>query len=335
MKILNCREKPIEIHGLPFFEEAGFNRLPERVRDKAKCAATMSPYSVGTRICFRTNSPTVYLKFKVKPMNFTPGMSMIAGQSLHVLFGPRNNPLYAGAWTPRDLNTTEMGAPYPFAKKTEHEDVTVYLPRNAIVEDLEVGIDDGYWIDSPTPYDYKPILYYGSSITAGGSCCVPFNAYNAVISHHLNVDYYNFGFSGSCMGEIAIADLIAELDLSIFVFDYDHNAPNADFLQKTHEPFFLRVREKCPNLPIVMISKPDCFGVHADDDIRREIIKATYQNAINRGDKNVYFIDGSTLFGKDDRYACTSDSLHPNDFGHRRMASVIEPVIEKILKNNK
>ncbi len=34
-----------------------------------------------------------------------------------------------------------------------------------------------------------------------------------------------------------------------------------------------------------MISKPDCFGVHADDDIRREIIKATYQNAINRGIK--------------------------------------------------
>lgn len=331
MQKFNCKESPIEVHGLPFFYENGsFDRLPENVKKAAPAAGSMSAYSVGARICFRTDSPTVYLKMEVEPLPFTPGMSMIAGQSLHVLYGSRKNPFYAGAWTVgRDTTVTEGTC--PFKKTLEQEDVTVYLPRNAIVKDVWVGIEDGAKLMPPTPYKYPPMLYYGSSITAGGSCCVPFNAYNAVISHHLDVDYYNFGFSGSCMGEKAIAECVGDIPMSIFVYDYDHNAPNAEFLQKTHQPFFKLFREKQPNTPVIMITKPDVFGVNPDKE-RRDIIYSTYENAVNNGDKNVYFIDGATLFGDTDRFACTSDSLHPNDFGARRMAAAIEPTVKVILE---
>ena len=335
MKIFDCREKPIEVHGLPYFERTGsFLRLPEGVCKAAPCAGSMAAYSVGARVCFRTDSPTVWLRLKVKPLSFTSGMSMIAGQSLHVLFGDRAEPFYAGAWTPRDLQTTEVAATCPFHKKPGQEEVTVYLPRNAVVEEIQVGIEDNATLKPPTPYRYPPMLYYGSSITAGGSCSVPFNAYNAVISHHLNVDYYNFGFSGACMGELPIAEYIGDIPMSIFVYDYDHNAPNADFLAKTHERFFLRFREKQPNTPVIMLSKPDRFGVNAEDEIRAEIIKTTYENAIKRGDKNVYFVDGKTLFGEKDRFMCTSDSLHPNDLGARRMAETLQPIVKEILEKS-
>lgn len=80
-----------------------------------------------------------------------------------------------------------------------------------------------------------------------------------------------------------------------------------------------------------MMSKLDCFGVREDDDERRYIIYTTYKNGIARGDKNVYYIDGKTLFGEKDRRLCTADSLHPNDLGAYRMASVIEPVVKEIL----
>ena len=332
MQIFNCKESPIEIRGLPFFYFDGrFDRLPKAVCEKAKFAGSMSPYSVGARICFRTDSSTIYLKMQVKPLPFTSGMSMIVGQSLHVLYGSRQNPFYAGAWTPKKDGVSVEGT-CPFQKTIGQEDVTVYLPRNAVVEDIWIGIEDGAKLMPPTPYKYPPMLYYGSSITAGGSCCVPFNAYNAVISNHLDVDYYNFGFSGSCMGELAVAECIGDIPISIFVYDYDHNAPNAEFLQKTHEPFFLAFREKQPNTPVVMLSKPDVFGENLETKQRRDIIYQTYKNALDRGDKNVYFIDGKTLFGATDRYACTADGLHPNDVGARRMAEAIEPTIRKILE---
>ena len=57
----------------------------------------------------------------------------------------------------------------------------------------------------------------------------------------------------------------------------------------------------------------------------------TYENAIARGDENVFFLDGETLFGNEDADLCTVDACHPNDLGHYRMAMGILPFLEKLL----
>ena len=125
-------------------------------------------------------------------------------------------------------------------------------------------------------------------------------------------------------------EYIKNLDMSIFVYDYDYNSPSIEHLEKTHEKFFLRIREHSPNLPIVILSAPN-FEPAEDMAERRDVIKQTYLNAKARGDENVYFIDGSTFFGDKDRSYCTIDCIHPNDLGFYRMAQAIKPVIEKIL----
>ena len=63
-------------------------------------------------------------------------------------------------------------------------------------------------------------------------------------------------------------------------------------------------------------------------------ILKTYENALAKGDKNVYFIDGGTLFGDEDRTLCTLDTIHPNDLGFYRMAKRIYPIIKDILEEN-
>ncbi|MBQ2709949.1 MAG: hypothetical protein IJF67_16870, partial [Clostridia bacterium] len=67
-------------------------------------------------------------------------------------------------------------------------------------------------------------------------------------------------------------------------------------------------------------------------DRRRAVIRKTYDNAVARGDKNVWFIDGESFFGDIDRELCTCDRCHPNDLGFYRMAAVVEPVVKAILE---
>ena len=100
------------------------------------------------------------------------------------------------------------------------------------------------------------------------------------------------------------------------------------------ENFFKRIRQKNPNVPIVMITRP--CAVYGDDEIaRREVVKSTYDNAIKNGDKNVYFIDGESFFKDfEDRELCFIDTIHPNDLGFYKMAEVIEPIIKDILEVN-
>ncbi len=69
-----------------------------------------------------------------------------------------------------------------------------------------------------------------------------------------------------------------------------------------------------------------------DGVARRGIIRRTYENARDIGDANVYFVDGSTLFGKTDRDACTIDGCHPNDLGFLRMAEGIFPAVKQGLR---
>jgi hypothetical protein len=145
------------------------------------------------------------------------------------------------------------------------------------------------------------------------------------------VDYYNFGFSGNARGDIELAEYISGIDMSIFVYDYDHNAPTPEHLSNTHEPFFKLIREKNPDLPIVMMTRPSITYTE-EDKKRREIVRRTYENALSCKDKNVYFIDGESFFGDSDREICTIDRIHPNDLGFYKMASVIEPVIKAILE---
>lgn len=144
----------------------------------------------------------------------------------------------------------------------------------------------------------------------------------------MDADHINLGFAGNAKGEDEIADYIASLDMSCFILDYDYNAPDAEHLQKTHEPFFLKVREKHPELPIIITSRPNA-RLKPFAAARREIIRETYQHALLRGDQHVFFADGQkmmSLFGAD---GGTVDNCHPNDLGSACIAKALEDMIRE------
>ena len=160
------------------------------------------------------------------------------------------------------------------------------------------------------------------------------NDYVNTLSRWLNSDIWNLGFSGGAKGEKVIADYMASLNPSIYVLDYDWNAPDVEHLRATHYPLYQTIRSAHPDTPIVLISKPDFFG-RESDVARRQVIMENYQKAKDNGDQNVYFIDGETLFAEKDRYSCTVDTVHPNDLGFYLMAEVIYPVLKGILEKTK
>ena len=49
----------------------------------------------------------------------------------------------------------------------------------------------------------------------------------------------------------------------------------------------------------------------------------TFSNAVSAGDRNVYFVDGYTVFAGDLEDECTVEWCHPNDLGMRSMAGTV------------
>ena len=63
---------------------------------------------------------------------------------------------------------------------------------------------------------------------------------------------------------MAVAEYIKNIDMSAFVYDYDHNAETPEDLQRTHKTFFDVIRKQNPNLPIIMMTRP-CGDLDAED----------------------------------------------------------------------
>ena len=171
-------------------------------------------------------------------------------------------------------------------------------------------------------------LFYGSSITQGGCSSRPGTTYQAIASRRLDFDYINLGFSGNAKGEQVMVDYLASLPMSVFVCDYDHNAPSVDHLAATHENLYRNIRKAHPHIPVIFMARP-LFYPDADALARLEVIKTTYENAKRAGDTNVYLLDGPTLMAMagDDGLV---DGAHPNDLGFASMAKAVGDVLEKI-----
>jgi len=101
-------------------------------------------------------------------------------------------------------------------------------------------------------------------------------------------------------------------------------------LWDTHEPFYKKIREKNPGIPVIFVTKPNTSETDPEDNDRRRAVRTTYENAMAR-DEKVYYVDGLTLFGTTERDLCTTDGGHPNDLGFFRMAEAIYPVLKEAL----
>ena len=211
-------------------------------------------------------------------------------------------------------------------------EITINFPAYGPVSELLIGVDADSQLLPPPEYKYeKPVVFYGSSITQGGCATRPGLVYSACLSRWLDANILNLGFSGSAKGEPQIAEYIAGLDMSALVMAYDHNAPNPEHLLATHEPFYKIIREKNPDLPIILVSRPQFINVGERDE-RLAVIKRTYDNAVVSGDKNIYFVPTPPSLEPIGNEG-TVDGCHPNDLGFWHIAKGIYPVLKSALES--
>ncbi|MBQ4561362.1 MAG: hypothetical protein IJA55_03400 [Clostridia bacterium] len=282
---------------------------------------TSCTYAAGGRLRFASSSPVIKVKITLGSCNPLGPMTVIGAAGCDVYIDGE----FIGAFGPSDFGVAE----YEFSFKNTGEQIQINLPIAAQVLDTKVECDD---IRPAKDYTIKkPVVFYGSSITNGIAASRPGNTYPAILSRRLDCDYYNYGMAGSCRGEVRFAEYICENhDMSMLLIGYDHNALNVEELEERHERFFKTVRKYHPELPVLILSKPDLFNDHVNNSLRRDVIYRTYSNAQREGDKNVYFLDGAWMYNKPIP-EMTADGLHPHDETFVRFADILEPIIRRLI----
>lgn len=324
----DTKKEPFEIYGV-FFEGDRYRRMPADIAKTVSYGVNkLHTNTSGGRVKFKTDSQYIAISAKLPEVSKMP-IFAFSGSIGFDLYVYEDGERFVKSYVP-PLNVTDEFEGIIEFETREMREVTINFPLYSDLEDLYIGVSADSRVLNPRKYrDIKPVVYYGSSITQGACASRPGNSYEAIISRQFNIDYINLGFSGNAFGEDNIAEYIKGLDMSVFVYDYDHNSPDSAFLKKTHEKMFKTIRAANPDLPIIILSRPKC-NLTSEEKKRLKVVEETYNNAIAAGDKNVYLIKGYELMAVsgDDGII---DSCHPNDYGFYSIAQAISKVLEHLI----
>ena len=318
-------DKKFDIYGI----NNNFHRLSEELAESvSEGVAANARCPAGGRIRFTTNSQNIYIKAVMKS---TKGIGFdlfrIENGSEVFAAGFRKPECFiCNGDFETSVNVSKDKLPYSY---------TLNFPYFGEIEDFKLGIDEGAILEKGVKYlNEEPIAFYGSSITQGAWVTRHGSAYVPMISQKYNLNYLNFGFAGSAKGETPLIEYIARLDISAFVSDYDHNAYDIELLKATHLNMYKTVRKYKPDIPYIIITRPNYWTEPENNGKRNKIMYATYEYAKQNGDDRVYFIDGKSLFEGDCYRNCTKDGCHPNDLGAYRMAEKIGPTVARAIGIN-
>lgn len=339
IRFIDGAKAPAKVYGLHHKGENGvFCRFPEdKLCEMSDGIKQLSYHTAGARIRFRTDSPYVAVKVTLRSGFYMRHMPLSGSSGVDIYVGKGKDSRLVKMCSPITVAQTvyEDGA-YLVPSDSEDGvfyDITLTLPLYNGVTEILIGIDREASVYEPKPYTYGTVAFYGSSITQGGCASRSGTSYDGILSRRIDCDIRNLGFSGSAVGEKAMAEYIASLKLAAFVYDYDHNSPDLEHLRETHEPFFKLIRAKQPKLPVLFLSRMN-YGTPEEREVsrqRRAVIYETYKRALDGGDENVYFIDGESICKSVERDCCTVDGTHPNDLGFMSMANAVEPCLLKAL----
>jgi hypothetical protein len=319
----NCQD--LRVEGKSWTDTKSFyDRLPAKAEGKATPAVWgLSHDSAGMCVCFATDAPSIRVRWTLLKGGLGMPHMPATGVSGVDLYS-RND---AGRWffvgNGRPASQTNV-AQFPTAPGRP---CLLYLPLYNGVKSVEIGIDKDKTLTTPEAafQHRKPVVFYGTSITQGGCASRPGMACPAIVGRRLEVSTVNLGFSGSGLMEPEMADLLAELDASVYVLDCLWNM-SPDLVTERLEPFVRKLRAARPDTPIVFAEDSN-FCDKPTEKGRRT--RAICEKLTAEGFKGLHFLSNQGMIGDDGE--ATVDGCHMTDLGMLRQADAFVPVLRPLL----
>ncbi len=331
------RDDSFDLMGFEWIKkDSVYRRLPVHpdweIRDAVDQLAN---HTAGGQVRFSTDSRKILIKVRLREKSDMYHMPATGQSGFDLYLQDGMNKKYVKT-TRFPHDTIQYQVELFNVKEREMRSFIINFPLYNGVNSVLIGIEENARIKEPPPLSFPgKIVIYGTSITQGGCVARPGMAYSNILSRRLDAEFINLGFSGNGKGEPALAHLINQIsDVKLIILDYEANAGKT--IVNTLEPFIDILRGKHPETPILIMSKIR-YANEADGspDYKLLLEKRDFQRALvekknTQGDKEIFFLDGSTVLGED-YDECTVDGVHPTDLGSIRIANALEDAIKTIV----
>ena len=322
-----------------------YGRLPKSLEENfRKELIDLGANSAGLAIRFSSNSATIAVKWSVKNNFSMNHMAATGVRGLDLYIFDRNDLAWRHAGTAIPSSKKEsfstiingIYAEYPFREDHEY---LLYLPLYDGIDSLEIGVDFDASIDTPQKSlltktkKYKPIIFYGTSITQGGCASRPGMAYPSILSRELGRETINLGFSGNGRMDISVANAIKMIDALALVVDCLPNMTSAMVRDSAYN-FISTIADANPVMTIYLVENPSFPQMRYNSTFRHEteeengVWREVFERLRRKGYINVEYISSGGLFSDDNE--STVDGTHFTDLGFMRYSQELLPYLEHL-----
>jgi hypothetical protein len=192
-----------------------------------------------------------------------------------------------------------------------------------------------------TAANKKPVMVWGSSIAQGGVVQNAGMVWPSVLQRILDWPLLNFGFSGSCHMQPAVASLLTELSPSLFIIDCLPNMQAKDVAAAT-QPVLRQLRAGFgDSVPIVVLEGHTYSnawinrGINNEQQAKRAAQKSAVDALVKAGMKNLHYVTGGgklDSLGEAQYEATGGIGVHPSNIAHMRIAEYVAKEVAPLLK---
>jgi len=301
-----------------------YGRLPAKAEGKVPEAVwNLGRHTAGFCLRFCTDASTLHVRWELAGEPLAMVHMPATGVSGVDLYG-----LQEDRW-----RFLRIGPPGGMANMAAFEglppaqEFLLYFPLYNGVRRLEIGLPAGAGLTRVRyAQEIKPLAFYGTSITQGGCASRPGMAYTAIVGRALDLPVINLGFSGNGRMEPALAQLLAELEASVYVLDAIANMDPA-MVQERVAPFVLTLRAAHPQTPILLAE--DASPQEAIPTPKGRLLRRVYRSLLREGVPGLHFLSGRGMRGRDGE--ATVDGGHPTDLGMMRQAQVFIRALQRLV----
>ena len=309
-------------------------RLPERFKETVPHKVwNLSTNAAGLSIKFFTNTRHLQVRYTLVKASQYPNMSRLNQEGIDLYAtNQRGKTHWIGNHMQWNWGDTIC---FTFNNLETKEGIyELFLPPYSTVTSLKIGSDEMASFRFLPSNNEKPIVIYGSSIVQGASPSRPGLTWTNILKRLTGYNILNMGFSGSCLMEPALFDVLSEIDAKCFIID-----PIPNSYQLTDEEITTRIkngirclRRKSKAPIIVSESYPQIdivFHPNAESRMRtaNKVLYQAIKQLQKEGITHLYY-----QFSKEIEF--TEDAMieatHPNDIGCIAYAKAYEKTLKKI-----
>ncbi len=283
----------------------------------------------GCRICFVTNSDTVFIKGRVRRRWSHGKLTHWGGSGLDVYKLKNNYTLFEHISVYGPVLDGADDFYFSIINRDAENPFYIYLPTYNCIEELYVGVKEGCYLREEWNFEsLVPVIFFGNSVTQGASASRSGNAYPNIVQRKLQQNILNLSFSGFCLGQKGFAEEIGKLNCRSIVIDYSRNEADKEIFREKYVRFYSLIRELHPNVRIIFLTSFN-FNNMKEFSGFDNIINDVYKKAVEDGE-NVKLINTMNCFSNMEYDLLATDGCHLNDAGMYIIASeIVKKIVEE------